>query len=80
VCPQRRDGTIRAAWMEKIMINITCNTEREFAASNALTESELDNISGGEITSHSTNYTLTQTLCTWYNCLGHMGIGVASGA
>jgi hypothetical protein len=67
--------------MEKIMTKAICTTEvSEFAAGNALTESELDNISGGEITSHSTNYSLTQTLCTWYNCLGHMGIGVASGA
>ena len=39
-----------------------------------LTESELDNVSGGEITVHSTDYSLTQTLCVWSNCLGLMGI------
>ena len=52
---------------------------REFAA-NELTESELDNVNGGEITVHSTNYTLGQTLRCWWNCLGLMGIPMGTGA
>jgi bacteriocin-like protein len=44
-----------------------------------LTECELNKVSGGE-TVHSTDYTLTQTLCTWYLCMGLMGAGIESGA
>jgi bacteriocin-like protein len=52
---------------------------REFAA-DELTESELDNVSGGEITCHSTNYTLQQTMDTWWNMLGQLGFSHATGA
>jgi hypothetical protein len=44
---------VRAGLMEKIMTKTPRNTEvREFAAGNALTESELDNVSGGAVLQH----------------------------
>jgi bacteriocin-like protein len=35
-----------------------------------LTESELDNVSGGEITVRSDSYTLEETMHIWYYMLG----------
>jgi hypothetical protein len=62
--------------MEKIMSKIEA---RVFAA-DELTESELDNVSSGEITCHSTNYSFSQTMQVWFNCMGLMGLGVSTGA
>jgi bacteriocin-like protein len=74
-CARSRDGMVRAGLMEKMMSRTGHNTEVS-----ELTESELDNVSGGEITVRSTDYDLTQTLCVWSNCLGLMGITFQAGA
>jgi bacteriocin-like protein len=69
---QRRKMVSRCSHEEKIMTDTIRNTE--------LTESELDNVIGGEITVHSTDYSLVQTLCVWSNCLGLMGVTFQAGA
>jgi bacteriocin-like protein len=60
-------GWIHAGYGEKMM-NIDTEA-REFAA-DELTENELDSVSGGQITCHSTNYSLEHTMAIWYYCMG----------
>jgi hypothetical protein len=68
-------GMSPAGLMENIMSRTGHNTEVC-----ELTESELERVSGGEITVHSTDYSLEQTLCVWSNCLGLMGVTFQPGA
>jgi hypothetical protein len=59
------DWMVNAGVMEKIMTKTPRNTKvREFAAGNALTESELDNVSGGAVLQHEeTHASTTRTEC-----------------
>jgi hypothetical protein len=51
---------VHAGMMEKIMTKTPRNTEvRELAAGNALTESELDNVSGGVTLQHEAPHAAT---------------------